>query len=136
MASKTALQATETLDFWFGNTPPTPPTDWYFGLLDDSDTELTGFGYSRFEVESGDTNFDPTGDGERTVTVEISFAASGGDWAEAVKIGIWDAPTGGNLRYIDLLRDSDGDPSSVTLTDGTELALAVGNIIITEVIAS
>lgn len=61
---------------------------------DGSGAELVGLGYGRQLIA-----FDAPSNGNTANSDPVAFTAAGGDWAEAVEVGIWDAPVGGNLLY-------------------------------------
>jgi len=92
----------------------TPPATVYFGLLTaaPSDTgggtEASGGSYARVGVTASLANFAGTqGTGTTTASsgtsgttsnnAVITFPAPTGDWGRVTHIGIYDAPTGGNL---------------------------------------
>jgi hypothetical protein len=98
----------------------TRPTAWYLALYSAAPndagggTELSGSGYSRQAVDFGT-------DGKSNVE-DVVFEASGGDWAEATHVGIFDAPTSGNL----ILYGAMTAPKQ--LDDGDTLTFAAGAI--------
>lgn len=108
----TATAAADHLNLDFNGTSYVPPSTWYVGFRN-SGTELSGNGYARTALTANSTNFPVTATNVITNGVDfVSATASGGNWAQADEIGLWDAPTGGTLRYWDLL------DAPFTLTDG------------------
>ena len=59
-----------------------------------SGTELTGNGYSRQAA-----TFSTPVNGSISSTANVSFTASGGNWATTVAVAITDASTSGNIMY-------------------------------------
>jgi len=59
-----------------------------------SGTELTGNGYARQAA-----TFGTPVNGSISTTANVSFTASGGNWATTIAVGIVDAATGGNIMY-------------------------------------
>lgn len=104
----------------FNGAAYTPPATWYVGFRQ-SGTELTGNGYARTALTANATNFPTTSTNIISNGVEFtSTTASGGDWIQADEVGLWDAPTGGNLRYWDLL------DAPFTLAEGRFRTFAAG----------
>lgn len=98
----------------------TRPTAWYLALYSAAPndagggTELSGSGYSRQEIDFGT-------DGKSNVA-DVVFTASGGDWAEATHVGIFDASTSGNLILYGAMT------AAKQLDDGDTLTFAAGDI--------
>jgi hypothetical protein len=94
------------LDHILKTTPFVVPTNIYAALFSvaptiaGGGTELTGNGYARIVHNSWDAA--AAGASENTGVITFA-AASGGDWLEAVALGLFDAITGGNfLGWADL----------------------------------
>ena len=116
------------LDHVFKTTPFTVPTNIYVALYSvvptkaGGGTELTGNGYARIVMNVWDAG--AAGATENTNVITFA-AASGGDWAEAVAYGLFDAITGGNfLGWGDL-------DTFKTVLDGDVGEFAVGAIDVT-----
>ena len=116
------------LDHIFKTTPFPVPTNIYVALYSvaptaaGGGTELSGDGYARKVMDSWDAA--AAGATENTDAIEFA-AASGGDWAEAVAWGIFDALTGGNfLGWGDLT-------TAKTVEDGDSATSAAGEIDVT-----
>ena len=98
----------------------TRPTAWYVALYSaaPSDagggTELSGSGYARQAVDFGT--------GGSTSQADVTFTASGGNWAEATHIGIFDASTSGNLLWHGALT------APKQIDDGDSIVFGAGDI--------
>jgi hypothetical protein len=126
MAAKETSTANETLDKWFGGTNFTPPATWYVGLLKTGDTELSGDGYARVAVTNNTTNCPAAVAKQQAIAVSVTFPVATADWDEALKVGLWDAPTGGNLKF----KTPIDEP--VTVLDGVEFSFNAGDLIFLE----
>ena len=98
----------------------TRPTAWFVALYSaaPSDagggTELSGYGYARQSVDFGS-------DGAAN-TADVTFTASGGDWANATHIGLFDASTSGNLLWHGALT------AAKQIDDGDSIVFGPGDI--------
>lgn len=98
----------------------TRPTAWYVALYSagpsDSGggTELSGSGYARQSVDFGTAGTTSQGD--------VTFTASGGNWASATHMGIFDASTSGNLLWHKQL------PVAKQIDDGDSIIFPAGDI--------
>ncbi|MBS1797464.1 MAG: hypothetical protein JSS81_26815 [Acidobacteria bacterium] len=126
MPSKETSTANETLDKWFGRSDFTPPATWYVGLLDASDTELSGGGYARVAVANNTTNFPAASAKQKSIAAAVTFPTAAGDWDEAAKVGFWTASTGGTLKFKTLL------DAPVTVLDGIEFSFLAGDLVFIE----
>lgn len=93
----------DLLNLDFNGASYTPPATWYVGFRGNN-VELNGNGYARIALTANSTNFPVTA--TRSITNGVEFEtpqASGGDWAQADEVGLWDVSTGGSPRYYDLL---------------------------------
>ncbi len=126
MSAKETSTANETLDKWFGGTNFTPPATWYVGLLAAGDTELSGGGYARVAVTNNTTNFPNAAAKQKAIAASVTFPVATADWAEALKVGFWDAASGGNLKFKTLL------DAPVTVLDGVEFSFNSGDLIFLE----
>lgn len=88
----------------------------------DADTgdEVSGPGYAREAV-----TFSAASGGQRTSDSEVNFAATG-YWGIVTHIGIYDASTGGNLKFHRKLDQGIemGDQSTVTIQAGNLIVFA------------
>lgn len=125
MAKETST-ANENLDKWFGGTNFTPPATWYVGLLKAGDTELSGDGYARVAVTNNPTNFPNASAKQKAIAVSVTFPEATADWDEALKVGFWDAASGGNLKFKTLL------DAPVTVLNGIEFVFAAGDLVFIE----
>lgn len=105
--------ATKT-EIWLALARVTPPTDTAF-------TELTlTFSYGRVDVFN---LFTVSGTATRGFNhTQIEFQASGGDWAEAIGFGLFNAETGGNPIWVGDLTDNR------QIDDGEKLVFEVGDL--------
>lgn len=107
------------------NTALTSPTTVYIGLLSatptdsTAGTELTGNGYARQSLA-----FAAPSAGTASTSAGVTFTASGGDWARAYAIGIYDASTAGNLLFYKGI-------SGKLVKDGETLTIDSGNLTVT-----
>lgn len=116
----TDYHGSRLLNLDFNNAAYTPVATWYVGFRGNG-VELSGNGYARIALTANTTNF-PTVS-VKTITNGVEFdtpQASGGDWGQADEVGLWDALSGGNLRYYDLL------DAPFTLLNGRVRTFAVG----------
>jgi hypothetical protein len=98
-----AFAALRHLNIDFNRAAYTPPATWYVGFRS-SGVELSGNGYARTALTANVTSFPTTATNVMSNGVEfVSATASGGNWAQADEVALYDAPTGGNLWYWDLL---------------------------------
>lgn len=126
MAAKETSTANETLDKWFGATNFTPPATWYVGLLKSGDTELSGSGYARVAVTNNSTNFPAAVAKQKSIAIDVTFPEATADWDEALKVGFWDASSGGNLKFKTLL------DAPVTVLAGVEFSFNAGDLVFIE----
>ena len=113
------------VDHVMKTTPYTVPTNIYVALYSvaptaaGGGTELTGNGYARIVHNAWDAG--AAGASENTGVITFA-AASGGDWAQAVAFGLFDAITGGNfLGWGDLT-------TARTVLDGDNAEFADGEL--------
>ncbi len=107
--AKSKYQEAKVLDDLFGS--GTPATLYFAAFTvnptqtSDTATEPTGNNYSRVAVTNNVGNFaaatlTPDQTAYQKVNVNaITFPAPSGNWGSIVGIGIYDAASGGNLRY-------------------------------------
>jgi hypothetical protein len=126
MATKEVSTANETLDKWFGRTDFTPPATWYVGLLDASETELSGGAYARVAVTNNTTNFPNAVSKQKSIATSVTFPTATADWDEAVKVGFWTASSGGTLKFKALLS------APVTVLDTIEFSFNAGDLVFQE----
>lgn len=84
-------------------------------------TEVTGGGYARQTV-----TFAAPVNGQTTNTGDVIFPIAAAAWGTITAFGIYDAATGGNLLYFNLL----SVPRSVTIND--QVRFPVGQLIASE----
>lgn len=118
----TTFAAKNHLNFDFNGAGYSSPATFYVGFRQ-SGVELTGNGYARTALTANVTNFPTTATNVMTNGVEFASAtASGGSWNQADEVGLWDASTGGNLWYWDLL------DAPFTLAEGRFRTFAAGSL--------
>lgn len=91
-----------TLGLWLGATSVTPPVTVYVGLLDITNTELTGSAYARVAVTNNTTNWPtPTGSAPASVSngTAVAFPQATSNWNTATWFAIYDASTSGHLLF-------------------------------------
>jgi hypothetical protein len=93
----------------FGDTAYTRPTVLHVGLLtatpadEGGMVEVAAAEYVRIQRDPGDVNWISQADGRRINATAIEFADPLTNWGTVVAVGIFDAPTGGNLICYTLL---------------------------------
>lgn len=112
------------LDHVLGGGDYTALTTVYFGLISSGTTELASTnGYARVSKTNNTTNFPAWSSGATSNGTEIQFGpASGGNWAAATRVGIYDAASAGNLIMV-----SDLD-ASVTVNNGETATFDPGEL--------
>ncbi len=125
-AGKTTSQSDQVLNLMRGSnaTAFTP----YVGLLSTAPandgatgTELTGNGYARQAVTFG-APADDSGAGRKVSNTNVvRFGPATSNWLAAVAFGIYDAETGGTLRYWSTI-------TSVTVNNTASLEVAVAQL--------
>lgn len=131
----TDIEERTILDNRFGS--GTPAT-WYFGLTttvpnDDGTnvTEPVGGSYARVAVTNNVTNF-PAASTSGGITSKsngtaVTFANPTGNWGKIVGYVIADALSGGNIRYVDRLKDG----AEITVNSGaTPVQFPAGSLIL------
>lgn len=114
MAAKTDYLENKLIDWLFRGQSFTPPATLYFGLLTaapgeaSGGTEVSGGGYARVGVAASLANFAGTqaagsttassgSSGTTSNNAAITFPAPSAAWGTVTHMGLYDAPTGGNL---------------------------------------
>lgn len=112
-----------------GSVAFTPPTNYYFGLstttinIDGTGaTEPSGGAYARVLLANDKTSWGTASNGALTNSVAVTFAESTASWGTITYVGMWDALTGGNLWWYDVL-----SPSR-TVASATTVLFAIGSI--------
>lgn len=114
----------DLLNLEFNGAAYTPVSTWHVGFRGNG-VELSGFGYSRIPLTANSTNFPVTA--TKTISNGVEFetpVATGGDWGQVDEVGLWEASTGGDPRYYDLL------DAPFTLLNGRKRTFAVGGLTI------
>lgn len=110
------------VDYLFRGQPYTPPTNTYVGLLTSAPTDVgggnevstVGTNYSRAMVANSLVNWAGTQAPGSTVAstgttgttsnnASIDFATPSDTWGTVTHVGLYDAPTGGNLLFFSTL---------------------------------
>jgi hypothetical protein len=105
------------------NTPYTSPVEVYVALFTNDPTdagtgsEVSGGGYTRQLV-----TFNAPSNGQVTNATDILFPVATASWGTVTHIGIYDAPTGGNLLFHGALT------ANKTISANDQLKIAAGDI--------
>lgn len=108
------------------------PSDWFVGLFTAAPTdtlpgtEPAGGAYDRFEVPADATNWLLATAGQTSNLLEILFPEATADWGEIVAVGIFDAGTGGNLWFAELLTVPQ------TVISGNQPRFVAGQLLVSE----
>lgn len=133
----TSLASNKVIDYNFGGTSysGTLPGTYYFGLSTTTiafdgtgATEPVGGAYARVPFLNNKTNWGNAGavtPGVLTNSVAITFAESSASWGTITYVGMWDALTGGNVWWFDVL-----SPSRAVATL-TTVIFAIGSVTVT-----
>jgi hypothetical protein len=107
----------------------TPATNYYFGLSTttiNSDgtgaTEPSTGAYARVLLANTKSSWTTASSGTLTNSAAVTFAESTASWGTITYVGMWDALTGGNLWWYDVL-----SPSR-TVASATTVLFAIGSI--------
>lgn len=104
----------------FNGAAYTSPGTWHVGWRQNG-VELSGNGYARVPLTANTTNFPTTATNIIANGVEFTTpTATGSDWIQADEVALYDASSGGNLWYWDLL------DAPFTLLEGRQRTFAVG----------
>ncbi|MDQ3540487.1 MAG: hypothetical protein M3440_07345 [Chloroflexota bacterium] len=95
---------------------PTLPASLHFGLLTAAPTdagggtEVTGGAYARVAITRATASFavpaDNAGVQQTSNSVVVTFATPTANWGTVTHLGVYDAPTAGNLLYWNILGTS------------------------------
>ena len=106
------------------------PTSLYFGLFTTAPTvagggtEVSTGGYARVAKTATDsTHFTVSGMGVTNATA-ITFAEATADWGSVLALGVFDAPSGGNLLFFVAITPQ-------TVVRGISLSMAIGAFTVT-----
>lgn len=111
---KTYYQSNINLNKDLRNIDYTPPTTLYVAL---STTPIsrdgsgivepnTSYGYARVPVATGTTTWSAPSQGVVYNNVDIQFPEATNSWGTIIYVAIFDALTGGNMRYFEALPSS------------------------------
>lgn len=127
--SVTFYSSNRVLDRVMGGVAFTPPTTYYFGLstttinIDGTGaTEPSGGAYARVALTNDKTSWTTASNGTLTNSVAVTFAESTTSWGTITYVGMWDALSGGNLWWYDVLTPSR------TVASATTVLFAIGSI--------
>jgi hypothetical protein len=132
----THTSANAILNKMFGNTVLSQPTTYYLGLSqttpaqDGSNvTEPSGSNYSRVSISNSDhTNWGTSTVSTLSNLTSFTFPASTGSWGTVTFVVLYDAPTGGNLWFFDVLTPSRSIAASTTvLFSASAFTLSMSN---------
>lgn len=114
-------------------TTPALPARFYIGLstttpnLDGTNTtepNTAGTAYQRIELTSLTV---PT-NGEVTNANVLQWAEATGTWGALTYLVVFDATTGGNLLWYDRIRDTNGNPITLSVGAGATLSIKAGDV--------
>lgn len=117
----TDYHGSRLLNLDFNGASYIPVTTWHVGFRNNG-VELSGNGYARIALAANTTNFPTVAVKTITNGVEFTTPVASGDWSQADEVGLWDAASGGNLRYYDLL------DAPFTLLNGRSRTFAIGSL--------
>lgn len=111
MAGKSDYLENKVLDHILGGPDYTRPATVYIALFTAAPTsdagtggtEVTGGAYGRASVTNNATNFPAAAGGVKSNGVVITFATATAPWGTLVAFGVYDASTGGNLLFWNVL---------------------------------
>lgn len=130
--SKSDYLENKLLDHVLGATAYSAPAAIYFGLFTaaPSDagggTEVTGGSYARVSLLNNTTNFPNASGGVKKNGTAVVWPTATALWGLVVAIGVYDAPSGGNLLFWATL------PVSKSIDVGDTLTLPINGLTITE----
>ncbi len=115
MAGKSDYAETAVLNYYFRTaTMPTKPTSVYIALhtadpeAAGAEVATTGSGYARVQIAVADAQWSaPSDDGAGRMRITnvnpITFPNPSANWGTITHVAIYDAATGGNMLYNDIL---------------------------------
>jgi hypothetical protein len=95
----------KVLDQLFGGTQAPIPATLHFALFTTAPSdsgggvEVSGNGYTRASLSNTTSNWPLATSGSKSNAAQITFPSAAGNWGAVVGIGIFDAPSGGNLLF-------------------------------------
>lgn len=122
---KTTYQKNEVIKHFFRTGTATKPTGLWVGLLGADPTEagtqtseVSGGSYARVQRNPSDANWSAPSSGRTGNAAAVTFPAPTADWnggEQITYVAIFDAATGGNMRYYEALANpktvNNGDPA-------------------------
>lgn len=129
--SKSDYLENKLLDHALGNSAYVAPATLYFALYSAAPgdpgggTEISGGGYARAAVTNSLANFPAAVGGSKSNGTPITWAQATASWGSVVGVGVFDAPTGGNLLYWSTIT-----PKAVAVSD--IISIPAGMMIVTE----
>ncbi len=106
----TYYSSARLLDFNFGGTSYTVPTTYHFGLstttiqIDGSGaSEPSGGAYARVALTNNKTNWGTASNASLANSTAVQFTESTASWGTITYVGVWDASSGGNIWWFDVL---------------------------------
>lgn len=104
--SATDFARNKELDYMFGATAYTPPTNYYVGLSTttistsgSNATEPSGGAYARVLVPNDKSHFTIASTGCLVISGSVGFPESSGSWGTILAVGLWDASTSGSIWH-------------------------------------
>jgi hypothetical protein len=127
--SVTFYSSNRVLDYNFGGTSYSVPSNFYFSLSTTTPdisgsgfTEPSGGSYARTLLANNKTNWGTASNGSLSNLVAVTFPESTASWGTITYVGIFDAASGGNLLWYDAL-----SPAR-TVASATTVLFAIGSI--------
>lgn len=125
----TYYSANRLLDYNFGGTSYSVPSNLFFGLstttinIDGTGaTEPSGGSYARVSLANNKTNWGNASNASLTNSTSIQFAESTASWGTITYVFMSDASTSGNIWWFDVL-----SPSR-TVASATTVLFAIGAV--------
>lgn len=103
MAGLSTYMENAVIDHLFRNQSFTPSVTLYFALFTAAPTdagggtEVSGGSYARVSKTAASAGFAAASGGSAVTSADIDFGTASANWGTVTHVGIYDAPTGGNL---------------------------------------
>lgn len=101
---KSTYLANAQLNYTFGGSSFTPPSNYYLGLftsISPTETEVSAVEYVRAELPNTALNMPITINGEKFLTsVDVQFPEATTNWGTVTHFVLFDSAIGGNVFYV------------------------------------
>jgi hypothetical protein len=131
------FQINQIADREFGRVN-TPPANYYIALLttipnpngtNAVEVSTIGTGYARQILPNNKTSLTSSNNGQVSNIAAINYPAATANWGIVACVGIYDAPTGGNLLYISVQPTAKAyDSGDIAFFDIGDIVWTVQNI--------